>query len=316
MRSPSRFALIALAGVVIGAAAGCHKPASFTTRSYYIGSASRDAAVLLGCANGDKQGRVTLFFGAPTAVGSGYGATLWAAPDRTTAQVGTLVKDFVRGYAWCRESASYRLLVGIGTSNSAIDGKSGGWLTAHGTAWSKMVRNVYDWASTYHPTSVTIYGAWDHEPSWSKYEKANSWMHGYDNSYPRRRNLHANFSADGCPRTTADNGACNNGWNQWRLWHLGWDHDPALTFPQIYATSGANARQWMQISEYGHHHQGDGIYFFGAMAQWAACQQSGGCSGTDNTPHEAHDQLLDAVNSHTHTQQASIDAMTDMHWHS
>jgi hypothetical protein len=315
MISLPRLALIALVGLMIGTAAGCHKPASFTTRSYYFGSASRDKAVMLGCRNGDKQGRATLFFGAPVAVGSGYGATLWGAPDRTTAQINTLVRDFVRGYTWCRESRTHRLLIGIGTSNSAIDGKSNSWLTGHGKAWSAMVRNVHDWADRYHPSSVTIYGAWNAEPSWSRYEKADAWMHGYDNAYPRRRNLHANFSADGCPSTTATNGSCNNGWNQRRLWHLAWDHDPSLTFPEIYATSGVNARQWMQISEYGHHYQNDGIYFFGVMAQEAACRQSGGCLRTNNTPHQAHDQLLDAVNSHSHTRQPSIDAMTDMHWH-
>lgn len=313
---PTRYALLALAGLLIGIAVGCHKHPSFTTRSYYMANASRDEAVLLGCANGDKQGRLTLFFGAPKAVGSGYGATLWGASDRTAAQIGTLVKDFVRGYVYCRESRSHRLLIGVGTSNSAVDGKSDTWLTTHGARWSKMVRDVHDWAATHYPTAASIYGAWDAEPSWSRYAKASAWMHGYDNAYPRRRNLHANFSADGCPQTTADNGACNNGWTQWHLWHLAWDHDPSLTFPQIYATSGANARQWKQISEYGHHHQGDGIHFFGVLAQSAACMQVGGCAGTDNTPHEAHDQLFDALDSHSHTRQGSIDAMTDVRWHS
>ena len=87
MRRPALWilmvALIALLPMATSEpAAANHVPASRITRSYYVGSSSSDKAVLLGCRQGDKNGRMTLFFGAPTAVGSSYEATLWGAePD-------------------------------------------------------------------------------------------------------------------------------------------------------------------------------------------------------------------------------------------
>ena len=40
-----------------------------------MGRAGLSDAAALGCFNADKSGRLTLFFGAPSAVGGGYGAT-------------------------------------------------------------------------------------------------------------------------------------------------------------------------------------------------------------------------------------------------
>jgi hypothetical protein len=291
-----------------------HVPVSRITRSYYMASASRDKAVLEGCFQGTKTGRMTLFLGAPAAVGTGYGATLWGAPNLSTAQISSLVKDFIRGYAYCRTSSSYRLLIGVGTSNSTINGRSDLWLQYHGRAWASMVYHLAVWSARYYP-AAQVYAAWDGEPSWSSYNKAHQWMHGYDLLYPARRALYANFSADGCPTTTATNGPCNNGWSQYAVWHLAWEHNPSLTIPQIYVTSGINAKQWQLIDEWATHARGDGIFFYGVMSQWGACRQSGGCPGADNTPHRAYDFLLWYLSSHVHTAQSSIGTMTDMNWH-
>lgn len=56
--------------------------------------------------------------------------------------------------------------------------------------------------------------------------------------------------------------------------------------------------------------------FFGAMSQYSACQQRGGCAGTDATPQQSHDLLLDALNSHPDTAQEELDWVTDIRWHS
>lgn len=312
----SRGGLVALGLVVAATSTACHPNASFTTRSYYVGSASLDKARLLGCGNGDKQGRMTLFFGAPAAVGTGYGATLWGAQNQSVGQISNLTKEVARGYAWCRRSSSYRLLIGVGTSNSGIDSKANAWLEAHGQQWSIMVEALAAWANRYYPDAVAVYGAWDAEPSWSTPAKAHAWIHGYDQGNPGRRALFVNGSADGCPDGSATNGACNNGWRQIDVWHLAWQHDPSLPIPQIYANSGINARQWQQIDEYGTHVQSDGVYYFGVMSQAGACQQVGGCVGTTNAPHAAFDQLLGALNSHIHTRQPYLETMTDIRWHS
>ena len=319
MRRPALWALtvvvIALLPMATSEpATASHVPASRITRSYYVASSSSDKAVLLGCYQADKTGRLTLFFGAPTQVGTAYGATLWGAPNLTAAQVGNLAKDFIRGYTWCRASSSYRLLIGLGTSNGTMDSRSTAWLRNHGKAWATMVNQVAAWANRYYPGSAQVYAAWDAEPSWSTYDKAHQWMYGYDVLYPARRALYANFSADGCPTTTATNGPCNNGWNQRAVWHLAWEHDPSLTIPQIYATSGVNAKQWQLIDEWATHNTGDGIFFYGVMSQYGACRQSGGCAGTNNTPHRAWNFLIWYLRSHAHTYQSALDTMTDMNW--
>jgi hypothetical protein len=286
----------------------------YRTRSYYIANPGLDSIRNLGCQNGDTAGRATLFFGAPTVVRGAYGTTLWGGADRTVTEIGELVQDYVRGYVWCRRSPALQLFVGMGTSTSAIDTHPSDWVWGHGRTWAATVRAVADWAAAYYPGAVRIYGAWDAEPSWSTYERADRWMQGYD-SEPGRRALHANFSADGCPRDSTANGPCNNGWRQESVWQLAWRYDPSLPMPQIYATSGVNARQWQQIDLYGTIAHGDGMVFWGTLSQHAACGQVGGCRGTDNTPQQAHDHLLWQLNTHPATAQPTIETATDMHWH-
>ncbi len=290
-------------------------PSSHYTRSYYMGDAGFAAARNLGCANGDKTGRMTLYFGAPTAVAGTYGATLWSAPDRTTEQVGAVVKEFARGYAFCRRSSSYTLFIGVGTSNSGIDARSEVWVEAHGRKWASMVRNLRAWSDRYYRGRFSIYAAWDAEPSWSRYAKAEHWMHGY-NSQPGRVGVHVNNAADGCSTTSSNNAACDNGWSQYWLWRLSWQYDPALPMPQIYTTTGSMARQWHQIDLFGVG-RGDGMYFYGVMSQRAACSQAGAwCPGTNNTPQAAHDQMLWYSNTHPATRQNEILSPTNINWHS
>jgi hypothetical protein len=284
------------------------------TRSYYISSASSEAVTLLGCGNADTQGRLTLFFGAPLVTQGRFGTTLWGGTDRTAGQSANLVRDFIRGYAWCRRSPGQQILIGMGTSNSTIDKRNDVWIVGHGVEWSIAVRDAAAWADANFPSVAKVYGAWDAEPSWSAPGKAERWMQGYD-SVPGRRPLHANFSADGCPRASATGGACNNGWNQQHLWRLAWEYDPALPIPQVYATSGVNARQWQKIDEYGARTFNDGMTFYGVMSQHGACMQVGGCHLVDNTPQAAHDYLLSALNSSPLTRQATLQTATDMHWH-
>jgi hypothetical protein len=310
---PSRWLATVLCAAAIGPAAGCHKPPNYETNSYYMARTSAADSVSLGCANSDKAGRMTLFFGAPTTLNGIAGATVWGAPDIDVNQIGQRVLDFVGGYAYCRQNPSFRILIGIGTSNSTIDSRTDDWLYQHGQAWATMVRQVAGVVNANWPWAAQIYAAWDAEPSWSQFSKAEAWMHGYD-SVPGRLAMYVKGSADGCPTTAATGGPCNNGWNQWAVWHLAWEHDPALPFPQIYATSGVNAHQWQLIDLYATTAIGDGMFFFGTMSQYGACQQNGGCAGTDNTPHAAWDQLTWWLATDARTQQGEIDGLTNTWW--
>jgi hypothetical protein len=292
----------------------CHRHASWENNSYYVGSTSQDKISSLGCQNGNKQGRMTLFFGAPTRVGDSYGTSMWAAKKQTTHTIQVLVKQFIRGYVWCRDSSRYQLMVGIGTSNSAIDNKSAAWIERHGRRWAAAAKAVSDWADRHYPGIVRVYGAWDAEPSWSTYGNAARWMKGYQ-SLPGHRPLYANFSADGCSWTSANNASCNNGWTQRHVWDLAWERPPSMPIPQIYANSGVNARQWQKISEYGASRHNRPLTFFGTMTQQGACSQVGGCSGINNSPHAARDQMIRALNQNRLTRQAEIESTTDMRWH-
>jgi hypothetical protein len=308
--------LAAVLGVAVIAAAGsCHKPPNAITRSYYMARNGASDAASLGCFQGNKTGRMTLFFGAPTVVNGAYGATAWGAPNMRMWGIENTVKNVIRGYAYCRTNGGFRLQIGVGTSNSGIDGRGPAWLRGHGSAWATSVRNLAAWANRYYPGVAQVYAAWDFEPSWSSYASAEYWMQGYDNR-PGRQLLYANSSADGCPQTSATNGPCNNGWTQQRVWHLAWEHDPSLPIPQIYTNSGSQARQWQKIDLWSTVNRGDGMYFYGTLTQYGACRQVGGCSGVSNTPHEGHDQLRWVLAADRRTNQPSIETMTDMNWNS
>jgi hypothetical protein len=314
-RRPARWLAAGLAALAIGAAGSCHVPPAYETSSYYMARNGASDASALGCYNSGRSGRMTMFFGSPTVARGGYGATAWGAPDMHVWDVQQTVMNFIRGYAYCRQNPGFVIQIGVGTSNSGLDGRSSAWIQAHGRAWADAVRSVAAWAATYYPGVAQVYGAWDPEPSWSTFAAADAWMHGYD-SAPGRRAMFVNAAADGCSTTTATNQPCNNGWNQHRVWHLSWEHDPALPIPQIYRNDGAQARQWQLIDLWATVNRGDGMFFYGAMAQSGACAQVGGCAGIDNTPHEAHDQLLWWLNTDSRTAQRGLQTMTNVHWNS
>lgn len=304
-----------LGALTIGVSGSCHVPPSAETRSYYMARNSAADAAALGCYNSDKSGRVTLFFGAPTEARGWYGTTAWGAPDMHLWDIEQTVMNVIRGYAYCRGNPNFRLQIGIGTSNAGIDARPARWQARHGQAWATSVRNVAAWANYYYPGVAQVFGAWDFEPSWSTFASANNWMHGYDGR-PGRQPVFINASADGCSTTKADNNPCNNGWNQERVWHLAWAHDPSMPIPQIYTTSGTQAAQWKLIDLWATANTGDGMYFFGTLSQHGACLQVGTCRGTDNTPHQAHDQLLWWLQTDRRTTQARLQTMMDMNWYS
>jgi hypothetical protein len=313
--SRGRWLLPVVVAVALGSAACQPAPPPAATNSYYMAKATPADASQLGCFNANRSGRMTLFFGAPVAVGGHYGATLWAAPDRDTAGITQTVQSFIRGWAYCRTNPNLRILVGIGTSNSTIDHDSTAWLTSHGRAWGSMAGALSRWAARWYPGFAQVFGAWDFEPSWSSFAKADAWLNGYG-AAPGRPLLFVNASADGCPTTTATNGPCNNGWNQQMVWHLAWQHHVSIPMPQIYATSGVNAHQWQLIDLWATVNKKDRMLFFGNMSQLGACRQTGSCPKTNNNPQTANAFLRWWLNTDRRTAQAGVSSMTDVRWNS
>ena len=81
----------------------------------------------------------------------------------------------------------------------------------------------------------------------------------------------------------------------------------------IYAKGGANAEQWQELSLYAFGEDGVAMDIAGVTTQYWACQQMGGCSGTDNTPDDGLQQLYDELNNDPVTEQ-TLRWVTDMWW--
>lgn len=100
------------------------------------------------------------------------------------------------------------------------------------------------------------------------------------------------------PRAAPPYGGCNNGWSQYALWYVSWGSADAYPFPEIYATSGANATEWYQESLYSVNNQSNGkLGFLGTLTQYAACN----CGGGTNTPAQGFDQLQNDINGNSST---------------
>jgi hypothetical protein len=96
---------------------------------------------------------------------------------------------------------------------------------------------------------------------------------------------------------TTTNSTCNNGWTENRVWWVSDGFLLAQSLPQIYTNSGSQARQWYQIARHAYLNKPATMVMSGRLTQYGACQQVGGCTGTDNTPAEGWTQLYNLLNA-------------------
>lgn len=186
----------------------------------------------------------------------------------------TDLKAYVAGYA-AGQRASAPVTIAIGTNNDMDVSATTG---AH---WADLVVDPVVRFARQFP-GVTIAGANDIEPGFrASYSQSSSWVNGY---------LHAtktpfvfNGSADGCAWTQPGLG-CNNGWRMSGLYHLAGGAAPIriVNLPQVY--NSTMAEQWRYISLTGVEAGHPRINFGGALTEWTACHQAGGCGSlTGNT---------------------------------
>ena len=151
------------------------------------------------------------------------------------------------------------------------------------------------------------------EPSWNGATTTRSWVDGYDSTNTKL--MYDVGSADGCPQTGdgTKNGTCNNGWKQSDVLYVSWTAPPAVPLPEIYATSGANAKQWQKVKLYGVVSEGRTMDIVGSFTQWNACQEAPPCDGTNNTPSAGWQQLTDQLNSDARTAE-TVTFSTDISW--
>ena len=216
---------------------------------------------------------------------------------------GDLVKDvnaYVDGYA-SAQKPSAPVIIAIGTNND-MDVSAGS-----GATWAKtVVGPVVGHASRY--TGVTIAGANDIEPGFrGTYAQTKTWLQGYLGGTTAP--FVNNGSADGCAWTQPNMG-CNNGWNMSGLYYLSAGAAPVriINLPQVY--NNTMAQQWRFISLTGVNQRSPRINFGGALTEWTACAQSGGCGSL--TGNAAWTQLWNQLQSTPALKVGSLPYSTDL----
>ena len=310
---------LAAAALVVAIPSAAQAAPSSST-SYYVTANDTTWAYNRGCDLGTKDQNTAgtqthhaiLDFGAMYQASSGtWYVTAFSGADFTLVNARHMAEQFGRGYWVCTGSdTASTVYVGLGTNNSAGDITS-----AAGAALATQARAGWDYLAANYPQARVI-GANDFE-SWGKGSSnataARNWIDGY-NGYSNKVYF-VNFgSADGCPQTSTPSAtSCNAGLPAESIWRVSWS-GVAYPLPEIYATSGANAKQWRYLSLYSALNHSSKFLFKGVMTQSGACSQSsGGCPGADNGPATGWDQLNTQVNADTRTA-TTPDSPTDIRW--
>ncbi len=94
-------------------------------------------------------------------------------------------------------------------------------------------------------------------------------------------------------------------WTVDDIWYVSYGAGAANPLPLIYATDGANAVQWYQMSLYSFTTYGYPMSIRGTMTQYRAClQRPLSCDDSvKNSPSDGYFQLYDALNADPHTAQ-------------
>lgn len=202
----------------------------------------------------------------------------------------------------------------VGTNNYK---DSTGYVTSTaGKSWSYMIQDIGTDLQGYGYVQTHVYGGTDSELAWSGTTTAKAWVNGYNSVWKSPYYYFDYGDANGCPQsgTTRTPAACYTGWNQDDVNYVAYEAG-AYPLPEIYSTSGGNANQWQQLSLYQYWKHGYSELITGPFTQYQACQQKGGCTGTDNTPAAGWSQLWNALNSSTSTAQ-NLYFLTDIKWKS
>lgn len=285
--------------------------------SYYISSQNTTWARNVGCSIGtsdkNQAGKqvhtVVLAFGKTTRDGDGvHRLSYFGGTDRPFTDARRLVVAMGKGYDGCTGSDTTSVLrIGLGTSNypgSAVTG-------AAGRALARAAKGA---TNDLAGSQATAWGAVDFE-AWGAGSGLNAqsrnMLDGY-NAVTGRRPL-VNFgSADGCPTSSVPAaGSCNAGLNADTIWYVS-TRGAARPLPEIYTTTGSQAKQWKFLSLYAHR-KGAAMSFPAVMAQQGACDQRGGCAGTDNGPATAWTQLNEQLDSDSRIE-TDPGAPTNIHW--
>jgi archaellum component FlaG (FlaF/FlaG flagellin family) len=210
------------------------------------------------------------------------------------------IEAYVDGYA-SKQRPSAPITIAIGTNNDVDVSHTAG------VDWAdKVVDPVVAYARKY--PNIVIAGANDIEPGFSAtYTQTRYWLQGY--LAATNAPFVFNGSADGCSWTTPGQG-CNNGWSMAGLFYLAGGASPTriINLPQIYNTT--MAAQWRYISLTGVNAGSPRINFGGALTEWTACQQAGGCGSL--TGNSAWNTMWSQLNADPRLRITSLPYSTDL----
>ncbi len=271
---------------------------------------------------GTQDNAVILLFGKPGYSNSTYGTYDWTSPGSSTtvflsiSQIAGGVEQFGKGYYVCTlTDTTSQLYVASGTNNFGS-----GVSYNHGSAWAQMVSTINSWISSQgYSSQVKVRAASDMELDFNNPTPTRAWVDGYTASYGYNSlYLYDVGNATGCPYPDQPNWDCGStqypSWTSEDVWYVAWGTTPLYPLPEIYNTAGVNSGQWYYLSLYSYNNHGGAMWFVGSLTQSQACQQMGGCSGTNNTPSQGWTQLWNAITSDSRTYQSYLRWSTDMKW--
>ncbi len=306
-------------------------PIWFYTTSIYMKSINPTDAYNLGCAAGQadlarpgiQNSLIILDYGQPWRESGVYGVWLLSVGGfYTMDQVKASAAQFGYGYWVCTGAdRSSHLTLGVGINsygsygtNSPDAGVRAAAARVHGEQWAQMIVQLGDiFTGNGVASQVTVAGAKDIELNWNVYQVTRAWVDGF-NAYDAGIYNYYNFGAcEGCPTRLLPGASPANGWSLDQIWYVSYGAAPAYPIPEIYATSGVNARQWAWLSWDSVLDKRGAIYYPGLMTQWQACQQRG-CNATDNTPMQGFAQLFEELSYWMETAQSEIPWTTDIWW--
>jgi hypothetical protein len=300
----------------LSAAAGsCHKPPSQETRSYYMTRTAPEDAAVPRLRQRRQVGRLTLFFGAPTmvngvprshAVGRAQPARVPDRPRGSRSSSGA-TRPAARTPTSACSSGSAR-------PTAVIDARTDDWLYAHGRVWWEHCARHGHLGGHVLPVPrpdlrrlglravlVAVRQGRELDARLRPHRQA-----ARASTSTRPRTAAPPRPPSTSPATTAGtSGRCGT-----------WPGSttPACRSPRSTPPSGVNARQWQLVDLYGRHAPGLVTVLLRDHDPGEACRQNGGCSGTDNNPHQAQSFMLDWLNSDQRTSQGDIEGMTDIRW--
>lgn len=279
-----------------------------SAKSYYVTGYDLTWAYDAGCDAGTKDKNnppsgvrtVVLDFGSMFKTGTTWKFSVFGGTPVTRPQARDMTAEFSHGYYVCTgTNTTVKAYIALGTNNSGalsnITAEAGDkFATTVTNAVSKTKESGRQWYKQGIVIGGNDFEAWGNT---SRNAESIAWINAYS-SYAGSPIIVNYGSADGCPSSGSTSGSsCNLGLVASTIIHVSWISPKSWPLPEIYSSSGTQSKQWKLLSKYSISTGHTKFAFRGVMAQSGACSQVGGCSGTNNSPATAWNQLNNEINS-------------------